>query len=158
MSYLVKYIPHLVLRPTVGHAGLSNRDTGPGPAAYSPETRRKNGFSFGGRSEQQGEDNSPGPAAYHPQQSRRGGISMGGRPQDYMDDLGPGPGEYYPGLGDSTKRSLPAWSIAGRHREPDSDELPGPGNDADQDDSDDDDNAWLLSDDSFLPLDEAVAF
>ena len=107
--------------------GQSNRDVGPGPAAYSPESRRKDGFSFGVRPNQFEEDKSPGPAAYKPRASRRDGFSIAGRPQDNIDDVGPGPAGYYPGIGDSTKRSLPAWSMGGKHRPVDADNLPGPG-------------------------------
>ena len=107
--------------------GQSNKENGPGPAAYSPELKRKDGFSFGGRPQLYDDDKSPGPAAYNPRLSRKNGISIGGRPQDNLEDVGPGPAQYYPGLGDSTKRALPAWSFGGRHRAAETDDIPGPG-------------------------------
>jgi hypothetical protein len=107
------------------------RDLSPGPGAYSPErySGEGRGATIAGRYQTTSEDHSPGPAAYKPRTGRSGPeYSIKGRYNGEAENVGPGPAEYYPGIGDSTKRTLPSWSMGGRHRGANVDDLPGPGN------------------------------
>lgn len=107
----------------------NGRDLSPGPAAYSPErySDRGRGATISGRHDTTGEDGSPGPAAYNPRLPGKEGVSIKGRYGGELESVGPGPAGYLPGLGDSTKRNTPAWSMGGRYGRSEVNDQPGPG-------------------------------
>lgn len=83
----------------VCHAGLTSRDSGPGPAAYNPElTSRRGGVSMGWRWQSNDDEKSPGPAYYSVYNPSTGApaYTISGRPSYEYVSGEPGPADYGP--------------------------------------------------------------